>query len=278
VVTPVEIDICVSPVFVIGSPRSGTTALAFALGQHPDLATSSESQILVDLFFRNQGLDKNYSREGQSWLHKQGIPPEEFLADVGLGFNRLFTRVAGGKRWVDHTPRQTLMLQWLPAMFPGARFLHILRDGRRVVHSMVNFGALRAQQELPWWAGDFRKACKTWARFTTAALEYEAASPERCLTVRNEDLVADPVAGFRRVLGFIEAADHPAPAEYFAGHRLNSSFAATDEGSGAAGRTLTDPWADWDDERRGVFARVAGPTLLALGMAGPEELAPYGAG
>ena len=50
-------------------------------------------------------LDKNYSREGESWLRQQGITPEEFLADVGLGFNRLFTRVAGGKRWVDHTPR-----------------------------------------------------------------------------------------------------------------------------------------------------------------------------
>jgi hypothetical protein len=276
--TSVEIDICDSPVFVIGSPRSGTTALAFALGQHPDLATSSESQILVDLFFRNQGLDKNYSREGESWLRKQGVAPEEFLADVGLGFNRLFTRVAGGKRWVDHTPRQTLMLRWLPAMFPGARFLHILRDGRRVVHSMANFGALHAQQELPWWAVDFRKACKTWARFTTAALEFEAANPQRCLMVRNEDLVADPEAGFRRVLGFIDAAQHPAPAEYFAGHRLNSSFAATDEGSGAAARTLTDPWAGWDDERRGIFTRVAGPTLLALGMARPEDLAPYGAG
>jgi hypothetical protein len=57
----VEVDICDSPVFVIGSPRSGTTALAFALGQHPGLATSDESQILVDLFFKG-ALDRNYAR------------------------------------------------------------------------------------------------------------------------------------------------------------------------------------------------------------------------
>jgi hypothetical protein len=276
--TRLEIDICENPVFVIGSPRSGTTALAFALGRHPDLAASSESQILVDLFGRNKVLDRNYAREGGSWLRNQGIGAEDFLADVGFGFNRLFTRVAGGKRWVDHTPRHTLMLQWLPAMFPGARFVHILRDGRRVVHSMVNFGALHAAGEVPLWATDFPKACQTWARYTAAALEFEAAQPARFLTVRNEDLVADPMAGFRRVLAFLEAADHPAPAEFFAGHRVNSSFAVTDEGSGAAARTLTDPWAGWDDARRRSFARAAGPMLLSLGMARPEELAPYGVG
>jgi hypothetical protein len=269
----VEIDVCDNPVFVIGSPRSGTTVLAFALGEHPDLGTFAESQILVDLFFRNKVLDKNYEREADSWLRKQGIPREEFLADVGLGINRLFTRAAGGKRWVDHTPRHTLMLKWLPAMFPGARFLHILRDGRRVVHSMANFAALHSSREVPWWAEDFPKACRTWARFTSAALEFEAEHPERCLTVRNEDLVADPVGGFRRLLGFIAAPDDPAPAAFFAGNRINSSFAPSGQEKGAAAHTLTDPWAVWDEERRRVFARVAGPTLVALGMARPDELA-----
>jgi hypothetical protein len=197
---------------------------------------------------------------------------------VGLGFNRRFTRVAGGKRWVDHTPRHTLMLQWLPAMSPGARFVHILRDGRRVVHSMVNFGALRAVGEVPWWAGDFAKACKTWARFSTAAVEYQAAHPDRCLTVCNEDLAADPAGGFRRLLALLGEADHSAPAACFADNRVNSSFAAADHDKGATARTLTDPWTGSDDGRRGVFARVAGPTLVALGMARAEELAPYGVG
>lgn len=271
--TSIRVDICEHPVFVIGAPRSGTTALAFALGRHPDLWTAGESQILVDLFFRNRALDKNYAREDDAWLNRQGIPREEFLAAVGLGFNRLFTRAAGGRRWVDHTPRHTLMLSWLPDMFPGARFLHILRDGCRVVHSMVNFGARHEGRELPWWALDFAKAAKAWVRFATAALEYEAAHPDRCLTVRNEDLVADPAAGFRRLLAFIAAPEHPAPAEFFATNRVNSSFAASDEGEGAAARTLTDPWASWDGTQRRVFARVAGPTMVALGMAAPEEMA-----
>lgn len=272
-----DLDICPNPVFVIGSPRSGTTALALALGRHPGMWTAGESQVLVDLFFKG-ALDRNYAREGSGWLSRQGVGPEEFLADVGLGFNHLFTRAAGGKRWVDHTPRHTLMLEWLPAMFPGARFVHILRDGRRVVHSMVHFGEQRSDGEVPWWATDFTKACRTWVRFATAAVQHEAAQPARFLTVRNEDLVADPAGGFGRLLDFLGAAADPQPAEFFAGNRVNSSFAVAEQGLGAAQRTLTDPWAEWGDEERRTFARIAGPSLVAWGMARAEDVAPYGAG
>jgi len=271
--TRVEIDICESPVFVIGSPRSGTTALAWALGQHPDFFASDESQILVDLFFRGGALDRNFARDDDSWLRRQGIGTAEFLADVGLGLNRLFTRVAGGKRWVDHTPRHTLMLQWLPAMFPGARFLNILRDGRRVVHSMIHYAALRPGREIPWWGTDFAKACRTWARFAAAAMEFQTEQPGRCLTVRNEDLVADPAGSFSRVLAFLGATGHSGPAQFFAEHRINSSFSAPEQASGAAARTLTDPWGEWDDEQRRTFARLAGPTMAGLGMATAEDLA-----
>jgi hypothetical protein len=45
-----------------------------------------------------------------------------------------------------------------------------------------------------------------------------------------------------------------------------------------AARTLTDPWAEWDDGHSRAFARLAGLTLSSLGMARPEEPTPYGAG
>ena len=51
----------------------------------------------------------------------------------------LLTRTSNGRRWIDQTPANTLVVDRLAEMFPGARFLHILRDGRRVVHSMINF-------------------------------------------------------------------------------------------------------------------------------------------
>jgi hypothetical protein len=268
---PVDIEICESPVIIIGSPRSGTTALAWALDKHPDLAAFGESQVLVDLF-AGGSLDRNYKREGKSsFLRRHGIGPDQFLADVGLGLNRVLTRAAGGKRWVDQTPRHTLMLQWLPGMFPGAQFIHILRDGRRVVHSMVNKSSRFAGKGTRW-AEDFAQSCRSWVEYCTAATDFERSHPDRCITVRNEELVQDPERGFRHILAFLDLPYHPAPAEFFAGNRLNSSFGPNAEGIGAVD-TLTDPWSEWDAERKRVFREIAGEAMQAYGLATLEELA-----
>ncbi len=268
-----QVEICDNPVMIIGSPRSGTTALAWALDQHPDLAAFGESQILVDLFTSGR-LDRNYQRDQHagdaSWLRRQGIDRQQFLAHVGLGLNALFTQAVEGKRWVDKTPHHTLMLPWLADMFPGASFVHILRDGRSVVHSMVHFG-----DRGPRWSRDFKWACRTWVRFVGAAREFEASHPGRCMTVRNEDLQADPDGGFRRILVFLALGHDPGPARFFAGNRLNSSFGPDERGEGAS-EASTDPWSQWDETRRRVFWDIAGEAMQSCGMATPREPAPPG--
>src|SRR5262249_8717023 len=137
---PARPEICCNPVFIIGSPRSGTKILARSLAKHTRLWTSSaESNFLYHLFggghlenaFQTAG--SRPSRPHGTWLAKEGVAKSEFFRFVGLGLNALYASRSGGKRWIDHTPLYTLMVDTLSELFPGARFLHILRDGRRVV-------------------------------------------------------------------------------------------------------------------------------------------------
>ncbi len=46
----IGIQICRRPVFIIGSPRSGTSVLAWALAQHKDFWTAGETDFLFHLF------------------------------------------------------------------------------------------------------------------------------------------------------------------------------------------------------------------------------------
>ncbi len=266
-----DFDLCDSPVFVIGSPRSGTTALAWALAEHEDFWTSSESQILVDLFGRGS-LDKNYAREGDgSWLRKYGIERDDFLRNVGLGFNALFTGLSEGRRWVDHTPAHTTMVNDLAALFPSAKFLHILRDGRRVAHSMIHY-ADRFGGYAPGapWSANFREACRTWVRFTDIAMEFQDAFPEHCLTIRNETLVENPAGGFVEILEFLGAAPDPAVAEFFGAKRINSSFGPPGKNVGAVD-TLTTPWAEWGLSRKHAFIEEASEAMVRYGLADASE-------
>src|SRR6266705_5433281 len=92
---------CQNPVFVIGSPRSGTTVLAGVLAKHPDFWAFDETLFMPALFGggRVEGeIEWWTSRPKGPWLRRQN-----------------------GKRWIDHTPHHALMAEALAAMFRRVR-------------------------------------------------------------------------------------------------------------------------------------------------------------
>lgn len=263
--TEISLTVCPHPVFVIGSPRSGTSILAWSLAQHGHFWTSSETDFLLHLFGQGRlesSLTAASQRPGGGWLSEQRVERDELFPLLGVGINALITSRSGGKRWVDQSPSYTLMASTLAELFPGAFFLHILRDGRRVVNSMVNSGFT-----LPW-ATDFGEAARTWAIFAERALNFAASMPSRCLTIRQEELAANPIEQFESILKFLGAPEQPTPAEFFAANRINSSYHPQSQRQGGALPPVstppnayqgpTEPWDAWTPEQRAVFTAEAG--------------------
>jgi hypothetical protein len=254
------------------------------LAQHSAFWTSRESDLLYNLFGRRfpgerrphleEVFHQTRDRPEGTWFTENRVEMPELLAYLGLGVNALFTSRSHPRRWVDQTPVNTLMLDSLSSMFPGALFLHILRDGRRVVHSMLHFPdrlprdmreAMVKHGTFPNWARGATEAARTWRFFVQTALDFGCHHPERCLRVVNEELGANPSEGFRRILEFLGEPYEDAPAEYFRTHRINSSF----EGAAQARR---DPWIEWPTGQRSVFYNEASSLMMELGFATAEEL------
>jgi hypothetical protein len=269
--------LCQAPIFVIGSPRSGTTALAQSLGRHPALWVGKESYLLHDLF-SGQRIEEMWARHMERvtpcWLAHEKVERDELLAFIGLGVNALFSSRSQGKRWIDPTPLYTPMVETIAAMFPGAKFLHIVRDGRHVVRSMINFErkfsadtiAKAQRNEIPRWSKDFRRGCETWVNWVEVGLDFAAAHPTRCLTVRNEDLSADPQGGFATIVGFLDLEPHPGPASFFGKKRINSSWDKEPVRPG------DDDWSEWTRSRRKEFMAIAGDTMTRAGYGDTEAL------
>jgi hypothetical protein len=248
--------LCPDPVFILGAPRSGTSILVWALAQHPRLWGGPESNLLYQLFGDGHVetvFDALHDQHGSSWLREAGIERGDFLRSLGLGVNALFSRGSEGRRWIDKSLPNTLMADVLAEMFPGASFIHIVRDGRQVVHSMIHAGFPDPS------LGDFASTCRTWRTYVEHADAFCSAHPSRGLTVSYERLVAAPDREFRRILRFLGLDHDDGPPAYFRSHRINSSFAV--EPGSPAGPSPAACWAAWTDEQRRIFWDEAAATL-----------------
>jgi hypothetical protein len=268
-----QITVCRRPIFILGAPRSGTSILARALGAHPDLWYSTESHLLWGLYGSNRA-DRVYEHarsRPNALIRREAVSRSSFLAHLGVGINSLLMSLSGGRRWIEKTPINTLMADVIAEMFPEAQFVHLVRDGRNVVHSMAQFlksrpDDVRARAEdrsyIRRWE-DFRQASATWSRYVEAGAEFCARHPDRCISTTLEAIVADPSGQFRDLLRFLRAASDSTAAEYFRSNRVNSSFGNDRAGDG--GGRQPRAWTDWSLEQRRVFLDEAGSSLVTAG-------------
>jgi hypothetical protein len=204
------------PIFVVGSPRSGTSILTWCLGQHPNIFPVPESNWMGQ-FAVNVGVSYRVgtARNNHSILSAMDISREEFFANFGRSINdlilshrpdlerkRKMTRLPTEPkmRWVDGTPLYSLHIYALRKLFPEAVFIHVLRDVRDVVRSMLNFhrvaGTHLVQNE--------QQAYKHWLRMVKACVQAERAYGSDVVHgLPYTALIDDPVWAIRSLLDFV---------------------------------------------------------------------------
>lgn len=212
--------------FLTGCHRSGTTLLRVIFDAHPDMAVPSESQfwnafarrrsryehadgiaveaLLDDLHaeerYRRWHLPRAEARAALSEPHVRTFP------DAVRAIYALFARRAGKTRYADKTPRYSTDILLFAALFPEARFVHVMRDGRDVALSLL---------DVPWGPKEIGGAALFWREHVTAAREAgRILGPSRYLEYRHEDLLDDPEKVVRRICDFVELPFDPGMLRY----------------------------------------------------------------
>jgi hypothetical protein len=189
------------PIFVGGCGRSGTTLLAALLAERQGVVAPPEAQFLSEAIgaSRKPGVDPGTAFAAVASAHWRfrlwGLPtrlPLELAgqgsrpAEIMAGLARAYAQQAGepdATRWVDHTPVNVGFAATLLDEFPGAPLIHLVRDPRAVVASVL---------PLDWGPAAPRAGARWWLAMLAMGLAAEAAYPERVVRVRYEDLVTAP--------------------------------------------------------------------------------------
>jgi hypothetical protein len=234
------------PVFVAGCPRSGTSALSWAIAAHPGYWTSAETHFFYYLL-RNGVPTLNeafeLSSEPGQWLHKHGVDQATFMSYlgdltsaqsalpllyeidygvfleyIGHGFSRMMRAHSGGLQWVDGSPENSLVGELLLQMFPEASIFILVRDPRAVCFSMLTSG-FRAP-----WASDLDAAIREWTHYARAGKALAAAHPDRVIEIRQEDMRAKPDAVAGLIADRLGLDEPERVAEFLATRTVNSSL------------------------------------------------------
>ncbi|MDQ3031588.1 MAG: sulfotransferase [Myxococcota bacterium] len=193
--------------FLVGAERSGTTLLRLMLDGHPRLAFRYEFELAVDLVPDGEGwpeLETYYEHlRTMRWVD----PPPH--VDRALDYPSLVRSFLEQKRSADRKPLvgATVHRHYdrLLRIWPDARFVHLVRDGRDVARSTVAIG----------WAGNVWTACEHWAAAERLWAQVAATLPaDRRIDVHYEELVRDPRATLERICAFIGIEYDEAMLEY----------------------------------------------------------------
>ena len=194
---PGPVPEAVSPVFLVGFPRSGTTLLDQVLDAHPRLATIEEKP-LVDTV--KQALVERFGAYPEGLARLTEADVEGLRADYMAAVDRLLPR-RGAALVIDKMPLNIIDIGLIWRLYPDARILLALRHPCDVVLSgfmqafrpneaMVHFGAIDTTARL------YASVMDLWLR-------YRAVLPIATASVRYEDLVVDFEAETRRLLDFL---------------------------------------------------------------------------
>jgi hypothetical protein len=194
-------------IFVGGAPRSGTTLVQNQLDCHPEILGVPEFLHLPDIVSL---------RETLPGLLGDGNPGadriDELVRDLILSFLLPLWQREGTTYLSEKTPENVLVFEELAELFPGSRYLFVLRDPRATVASMLEVARRARERGLrpASFTNSLDAATDHTHRCIDTGLRAAKARPDRVCVVAYERLVADVETETRRICEFLGLAWTPA--------------------------------------------------------------------
>ncbi|MGH3921348.1 MAG: sulfatase-like hydrolase/transferase, partial [Pseudonocardiaceae bacterium] len=277
-------------VFIVGCPRSGTTLLRRMVDAHPEVAIIPEIGWLSERYQQRRALTPDgritralvleliskgslgrYTRlpvgreELQPFLDTDGaIPYSAFVSFLFDRYGDLHGKALVGNKTVDHV-RSILTLHEL---WPHAKFVHLIRDGRDVAASAMSWRrAAKLAERFSGWSQDPVTGAALWWEWHVRLGREAGSRLEETLyhEIRYEALVTRPAGECARLCDFLGVAYDDAMVRFHEGRQRDGRAADAKH----RWMPVTQGLRDWRSQagHEGVerFEAVAGGLLDELG-------------
>lgn len=215
-------------IFLIGSPRSGSTMLQRMVASHSQIATHPEPHLITPLNYLGyyQTVDKapydhiNAAQALREFAQELPHGEEDYLDACRAYASTLYGRVLsklGGTHFLDKTPAYGLILPFLTKLYPHAKYIvltrHPLAVWHSVAHSFFEGNYALAQQTNP-----------VMSEHVPAIGQFIIDKPVPFVHVRYEDVVQNPEAQMQRIFEHLGLPFEPDVVNYGQKSHITKSY------------------------------------------------------
>jgi hypothetical protein len=190
-------------------------------------------------------------------IAKQALPHYAGVVAAIYGF---FADQSGKSRWGDKTPGYVSHIPIILELFPDAKIIHIIRDGRDVALSTL---------PLSFGPNTVYRAARYWKKLVLRGLDFERKYPANVLRIKFEDVLDSPEPYLRLVCKFIGEEYEPGMLEYHlkgAGKVHTPNLLMHFSAKLPLNKTRKSRWqTEFSSRQSRVFESVAGELLEQLG-------------
>lgn len=201
------------PIFIAGPERSGTSLIYALLASHPNIAMTRRTNMWTHYYRQYGDLSnpKNFERCLEMMMRykrllKLNPDPDRIRRDFLKGeptyanlfaiLEQHYAEQMGKPRWGDKSLNTERYTDKIVQSYPNARIIHMIRDPRdRYSSSLSRWKVSR---------GGIGSGTGIWLNTITQGEQYKKKYPDNYLTLRYEDLVADPEKMLREICEFID--------------------------------------------------------------------------
>ncbi|MEZ5084186.1 MAG: sulfotransferase [Bacteroidales bacterium] len=205
--------------FIIGRPRSGTTLLQTLFDAHPHVQIPPESPVIKECFDRFRGVHdwnkqeihqfadylfrvikfKEWNIDKNKLLHRllnyEGkLTFNTVIHIVYLNYQSVYNK-GEIKILGDKNPSYSKFPEKMKAIFPDAKFIHIVRDYRDHILSMQRVNLLNSNLPL---------ISYTWRKSQIKTFRFAQRFPDSIMAIRYEDFVKNPESNLKRMCEFLD--------------------------------------------------------------------------
>ncbi len=206
-----------SPIFVVGSPRSGTSLVYAILQSTEQYAIYNAETHLLKTCKEKYGTlikTRNYENFLNNWIQskqfrRSGLSKNHFIEESRkhkqsyLTFLQYFMEAICESQdknaWIENTPNHVFCIPAISLYFPDSKFIHVIRDGRASSFSLYKKK----------WTGFENKRMSLiagalqWQQHVLAGIKYGRPLENRYLEIHYEKLIENPEIVLKKISKFI---------------------------------------------------------------------------